>query len=76
MRANEIEWSREDILMAKIVVACVIVLVLSIGSCTSYEVYSDNASVVEMVKAGSDPLAARCAVSPGDTVCSAVAAKQ
>lgn len=66
----------EDILIAKLVTTCIVVFVLTIGSCTSYENYSDNKSVVEMVKAGSNPLAAKCAVSPSDSVCSTIAARQ
>lgn len=66
----------EDILIVKIFAACFIAVVLTVGSCISYERYINNRSVVEMVKAGSNPLAAKCAVSPSDSVCSTIAARQ
>lgn len=47
----------------------------SIGSCTTIQNYQDDTAMVEMVKHGSDPLDARCAIHDSD-FCKIRAAKK
>lgn len=65
----------EDTKQMRLILIGVFGLVLTVASCTSYEVHEDNTAIVNMVKAGADPLRAKCSVSTDATLCSAVAAK-
>jgi hypothetical protein len=66
----------EDIQIARIIAACFVAIVLTVGGCTAHETYLDTTAVVSMVKDGADPLAAKCAVSADSSICTAVVAKQ
>lgn len=49
-------------IFSAIVATAFVICVISIGSCTVQTNERDDAAVVEMVKAGANPIAASCAV--------------
>lgn len=66
----------QDTKQMRLLLIGVLGLVLTIASCTSYEVYQDNTAITEMVKAGADPLRAKCSVTTDTTLCVAVSSKE
>ena len=54
----------------------VILIIGSIAGCTAVDHISDNKALVDMVKVGNDPLAAKCAINFETTTCSIMAAKK
>lgn len=57
----------------KVCAACVLGVAATIGSCT----YGESRLVADMVKAGADPIAARCGISgsAGSAPCAIISAK-
>lgn len=63
----------ENLFMIGATVVIAIALV-AIPSCTYYSNVKDNQAVVDLVKAGADPIAAKCAIRSGQTDCALAAA--
>lgn len=57
-------------------VGCIafVLFVMTVTSCTAYQSQNDNKAIVEMVKAGATPIAAKCAVKADGNACALSAA--